>query len=57
MECNCKDWKECVPQINNAIVMWGLRSYGSKYNGTPFKLCPWCGKSLEKDAKETEKDE
>jgi hypothetical protein len=54
MECTCKDWKECVPQINNAIVMWAMRSYGSKYKGVPFKLCPWCGRDLTEDAKKDE---
>jgi hypothetical protein len=48
-DCTCEDWKFAVPQINNAIVMWSMRSYGSKYTGKPFKLCPWCGKVLEDD--------
>ena len=54
MECTCKDWKECVPQINNAIYMSAKRSSGIGYTGTPFKLCPWCGKSLEENAKKDE---
>lgn len=56
MECNCKDWEFAVPQINTAIVMWANRTYGSKYTGKPFKLCPWCGKNLEeKNEEEMEK--
>ncbi len=48
MECNCKDWKEYVPQINVCIAMHGMRAGGFKYAGKPFKLCPWCGKILKK---------
>jgi len=44
-ECNCPDWKENLPIINDAFAFKVL--HGSNgYEGKPFIYCPWCGKKL-----------
>jgi hypothetical protein len=44
MDCECKGWKESVPQIEDAQVLaW---KQGREYTGEKFLFCPWCGKTL-----------
>lgn len=42
--CNCDDWKEFWPQIQNAQIMLNFRLVS--YTGDLFRYCPWCGEAL-----------
>ena len=42
-ECDCEDWKQFIPMINDYIV-WGILHHKQDYQGRQFQYCPWCGK-------------
>ena len=46
-ECKCKDWKENMPIIDDALILQSVHGFGKGL--TKFcKYCPWCGKELER---------
>jgi hypothetical protein len=45
MECNCKGWKKSANQIFSVQAIVALTK-GMHYTGDTFKFCPWCGKNL-----------
>ena len=44
--CTCKDWKPGIDEINCALTMSAVHSWGHSYRGMVFRFCPWCGKRL-----------
>lgn len=50
-KCNCDDWKENIPILENAVLMSSIHSWGNPkgYTGKFIEYCPWCGKRLEEE--------
>ena len=47
-ECSCPDWKPQIEKVNAPIQLQSVRSgFRWKYDGKPFKFCPWCGHELD----------
>lgn len=55
MTCTCKDWQPNIDKINGFIAMQTHMAWGNKrgYDGKVFVYCPWCGKKLKKDKKDS----
>jgi len=49
MICDCQEWKLSMPQIDGAQTL--ARIHGMEYTGSTFKVCPWCGMSLQEETK------
>lgn len=50
MTCDCKDWKEWSPRLDDGRSIMVARGY-PEYNwkGPKFKFCPWCGKEMKNE--------
>jgi len=41
----CSDWRVQIDKVNAPLILQTIRSgYTYKYDGIPFRYCPWCGK-------------
>ena len=47
MKCKCKDWKENIPLLKDALIMSHIHDgVGLKKS---FDYCPYCGHNLEEE--------
>ena len=48
----CASYLDGIEQINNAFMLSTLH-HGAPYTAPPFRFCPWCGKKVKQQTKET----
>jgi hypothetical protein len=42
--CTCSDWQTNQPHLDSLLLL--AFTHGRQYQGTPFRFCPWCGRTL-----------
>lgn len=52
--CNCAAAILSIPDLDTVCLIAAI--HGCKYQGEPFRFCPFCGKALEDQEVENEKD-
>jgi hypothetical protein len=49
-DCSCVDWQTNIPQLDSLLLL--AATHRREYQGTPFRFCPWCGRSLIENSKQ-----